>query len=292
MVSGVSGDVEALRGRTAVISGGSRGIGLAAAKALGACGVNLVLLAKTTTPDPRLPGTIHTAVHELHQLGARAVAVAGDVRSEADAARAAASAVDTFGSIDILINNASAIDLTGTEQLQSKRFDLMQEVNVRGTFLLTRACLPALRSAPGAHVITLSPPLNLNPRWLGEHPAYTLSKYGMTLLSLGWAAEFAHTNVGFAALWPETFIATSAVANVLGGTDTLSRSRSPEIVADAVAQLCARPPADISGRCFLDVDVLDPYGTADLAAYGGGPDPLLDIFVDPLVPAATRRRAT
>lgn len=278
----------ALLGRTAVISGGSRGIGLATAKALGLLGANVVLLAKTSTPDPRLPGTIHTAVQELKAAGIAAVAVVGDVRSEDDVARAVATAVDTFGGVDIVINNASAINVAGTEELEPKRFDLMQQVNVRGTFLLTRACLPELRRAPRAHVITLSPPLNLNPKWLGAHPAYTLSKYGMTLLSLGWAAEFADTNIAFVTLWPETFIATAAVANVLGGEATIAQARSPEIMADAAARLCSLDANGVSGQSLLDVEVLDPSGTDDFARYGGGATPKLDIFVD----HAASRQAT
>ena len=199
--------------RTLVVSGGSRGIGLAIALGAAKQGANVVLLAKTAEPHPKLPGTVYTAVADVEAAGGKGVAVVGDVRKEEDVQRAVDAAVEHFGGVDIVINNASAIATEPTEELAAKKFDLMMDINVRGTFLLTKAALPHLRKSANAHVMTLAPPLNMNPHWLGAHPSYTLSKYGMTLLSLGWAAEYADAGIGFACLWPETYIATAAVAN-------------------------------------------------------------------------------
>lgn len=267
-----------LHGRTIVMSGGSRGIGLAILVAAARAGANAVLLAKTDEPHPRLPGTVHTAVAEIEAAGGKAVAVVGDVRQEADVERAVATAVDRFGGVDICINNASALNLAGTSELTSHQFDLMQQINVRGTFLLTRACLSHLRRSPNAHIVTLSPPLNLAPRWLGAFPGYTISKYSMTLLTLGWAAEFEDQGIRADCLWPQTTIATSAVRNLLGG-DVADRSRSPEIMGDAAVRVLTA--AEGTGRCLLDVEVLAAAGVTELAAYGGGPEPELDLFVDP-----------
>ncbi|MFJ9381234.1 SDR family oxidoreductase [Streptomyces sp. NPDC101455] len=272
--------VTSLKGRTIVMSGGSRGIGLAILVAAAKEGANAVILAKTDAPDPRLPGTVHTAVQAIEEAGGAAVAVVGDVRREADVARAVSTAADRFGGVDICVNNASAISLLSTEELPVKRFDLMQSVNSRGTFLLTRACLPLLRESDHAHVLTLSPPLNLAPRWLGAHPGYTLSKYGMTLLTLAIAAEYSEAGIAANCLWPQTTIATAAVVNVLGGQALASRSRSPEIMADAAVAMLARPPRFRSGETLLDVDVLTEAGVTDLSRYGGGDEPEPDIFVD------------
>ena len=270
-----------LKGRTIVMSGGSRGIGLAILVAAARQGANAVLLAKTDTPDPRLPGTVHTAVEEIKAAGGQAVAVVGDVRREEDVARAVTTAVDTFGGVDVCVNNASAINLTGTEELPPKRFDLMQQINVRGTFVLTQACLPYLRRSDQAHILTLSPPLNMAPHWLGRHPAYTLSKYGMSLLTLGWAAEFADVPIAANCLWPQTTIATAAVVNLLGGEEMAARSRRPEIMADAAVEILSGAPTARTGQTLVDVDVLRAAGITDIAAYGGGDDPELDLFVDP-----------
>jgi NAD(P)-dependent dehydrogenase (short-subunit alcohol dehydrogenase family) len=270
-----------LKGRTIVMSGGSRGIGLAILVAAARQGANAVLLAKTDTPDPRLPGTVHTAVEEIKAAGGQAVAVVGDVRREEDVARAVATAVDTFGGVDVCVNNASAINLTGTEELPPKRFDLMQQINVRGTFVLTQACLPYLRRSDQAHILTLSPPLNMAPHWLGRHPAYTLSKYGMSLLTLGWAAEFADVPIAANCLWPQTTIATAAVVNLLGGEEMAARSRRPEIMADAAVEILSGAPTARTGQTLVDEDVLRAAGVTDIAAYGGGDDPELDLFVDP-----------
>jgi NAD(P)-dependent dehydrogenase (short-subunit alcohol dehydrogenase family) len=269
--------------RTLVVSGGSRGIGLAIALGAAKQGANVVLLAKTAEPHPKLPGTVYTAVADLEAAGGKGVAVVGDVRKEEDVQRAVDTAVEHFGGVDIVINNASAIATEPTEQLSAKKFDLMMDINVRGTFLLTKVALPHLRKSANAHVLTLAPPLNMNPHWLGAHPSYTLSKYGMTLLSLGWAEEFRQerggVGIGFACLWPETYIATSAVANLADGT-LMSSSRSPDIMGDAAVEILSRPPADVNGKCFIDSAVLTEAGVSDLSSYGGGDNPILDIFVD------------
>ncbi|GAA1845657.1 NAD(P)-dependent oxidoreductase [Pseudonocardia ailaonensis] len=273
--------MSALKDRTLLMSGGSRGIGLAIAVAAAGRGANVVILAKTDQPDPRLPGTVHTAVAEIEAAGGQGLAVVGDVRNEDDVERAAAAAVDRFGGIDVVVNNASALNLTGTAELTPKRYDLMQDINSRGTFLLFRAALPALRASDRARVITLSPPITLAPHWLGRFPAYALSKFGMTILTLGWAAEFAGEGIAANCLWPETAIKTAAVQNLLGGGDTVDRSRDPQIMADAAMALLELPQ-DRTGRVYLDVEVLREAGTTDLAPYGGGPDPELDFFVDEL----------
>ncbi|WP_330255681.1 NAD(P)-dependent oxidoreductase [Nocardia sp. NBC_00565] len=270
----------ALAERTLVISGGSRGIGLAIALGAARLGANVVLLAKTAEPHPRLPGTVHTAVAELEAAGGKAAAVVGDVRNEQDVQRAVDTALERFGGIDFCVNNASAIGLDGTETLSAKKFDLMQQINLRGTFLLTKACLPHLRAAANPHVLTLSPPMNMNPRWLGAHPAYTLSKYGMTLLSLGWAAEFADAGIAVNCLWPQTYIATAAVANMADGERLLDLARSPEIMADAAVEILSRPARETSGNCYIDAEVLIASGVEDLSRYGGGAHPTLDLFLD------------
>ncbi|MEB3065500.1 SDR family oxidoreductase [[Mycobacterium] zoologicum] len=267
-------------GRTLVISGASRGIGLAIGLGAARLGANVVLLAKTAEPHPRLPGTVHTAAADIEAAGGKALAVVGDVRNEDDVQRAIDAAVDRFGGIDICVNNASAIAVEPTEQLSAKKFDLMQDINVRGTFLLTKACLPHLRRSAAPHVVTIAPPLNMNPYWLGIHPSYTLSKYGMTLLSLGWAAEYADAGIAFSCLWPETYIATSAVANSPGADELIGKSRSPRIMADAAVEILRRRAAEVTGQCFIDADVLTEAGVTDFSGYGGGTEPLIDFFLD------------
>ncbi|SDD67348.1 NAD(P)-dependent dehydrogenase, short-chain alcohol dehydrogenase family [Mycolicibacterium neoaurum] len=269
-----------LADRTLLVSGGSRGIGLAIALGAARQGANVVLLAKTAEPHPKLPGTVHTAVAEVQAIGAEAIAVVGDVRNEEDVARAVDAAVQSFGGVDIVVNNASAIATEATESLSAKKYDLMMNINVRGTFLLTKAALPHLRASRAAHVITLAPPLNLNPYWLGAHLAYTVSKYGMTLLSLGWAQEYRDSGIGFSCLWPQTYIATSAVTNMADGDNLASASRSPEIMADAAVQILTGPPEKSNGQTYIDADVLAEAGITDLSRYGGGDDPIWDIFVD------------
>ena len=266
--------------RTLVISGASRGIGLAIALGAARRGANIVLLAKTAEPHPKLPGTVHTAVAEIEAAGGKGVAVVGDVRNEEDVARTIDTAVERFGGVDIAVNNASAIATEPTEKLAAKKFDLMMDINVRGTFLLTKAALPHLRESPAAHVLTLAPPMNMNPHWLGAHPSYTLSKYGMTLLSLGWAAEYSDAAIGFSCLWPETYIATSAVTNLAEGDKLAARSRDPQIMGDAAVEIFSRSPAEVNGQCYIDSQILTEAGRTDLSRYGGGDDPILDIFVD------------
>ncbi|OBJ08865.1 NAD(P)-dependent oxidoreductase [Mycobacterium sp. 1465703.0] len=268
-------------GRTAVISGGSRGIGLEIAAALGARGANVVLLAKTAAPNPKLPGTIQTAVAKVERSGGAAVAVCGDVRNADDVQHAVEMAVERFGGVDICINNASVLNLDATTDLPLKKFDLMMDVNIRGTFALTQACLPHLTRSSSAHILTLSPPINLTPKWLGAHPAYTLSKYGMSTLALGFAEELRPFGISSNCLWPETTIATAAVNNVLGGAETMRRSRQPTIMADAACVILQTPPSQLTGQCLIDADVLANAGIADLSPYGGQPPLQLDIFVDP-----------
>ena len=269
-----------LAGRTMIMSGGSRGIGLAIAVAAGRQGANVVLLAKTDVPDPRLPGTIHTAAAEIEAAGGQALAVVGDVRDEASVENAVAQAVERFGGIDIVVNNASAIALDSTEALPVKRFDLMTQIQLRGTYLLSTKSLPHLHVGTNPHILSLSPPLNLSPKWLGAHPAYTLAKYGMSLLTLGWAAEYAEQGVAANCLWPETLIATAAVQNLLGGNDAMAVSRTPEIVADAAVEILARPSRECTGNTFIDVDVLREAGITDLSKYGGTGALEYDIFID------------
>ena len=270
----------ALSDRTMVISGASRGIGLAIAVAAASQGANVVLLAKTAEPHPKLKGTVHTAVADIEAAGGKAVAVVGDVRKEDDVQRAVDTAVEHFGGIDICVNNASAIATEPTESLSVKKYDLMQEINCRGTFLLTKAALPHLRGSANPHILTIAPPVNMNPYWLGVHPSYTLSKYGMSLLTLGFAAEYADSGVAANCLWPETYIATSAVANTPDGEALIAASRSPEIMADAAVEILSRPAKETTGQCFVDADVLAESGVTDLSRYGGGDNPRWDFFLD------------
>jgi citronellol/citronellal dehydrogenase len=269
-----------LTGRTVVISGGSRGIGLAIGIAAAQQGANVVLLAKTDTPHPRLRGTVHTAAADVEAAGGKALAVVGDVRREEDVQRVVDAAVQRFGGIDVCVNNASAIAVEPTAVLSAKKYDLMQEINCRGTFLLTKACVPYLEKSANPHVLTISPPINMNPRWLGAHPAYTLSKYGMTLLALGWAAEFTDAGIGSNCLWPETYIATAAVANMADGERLAESSRSPEIMGDAAVEIISRPAREATGNCYIDSAVLQSSGIADLSRYGGGAQPIPDLFLD------------
>jgi citronellol/citronellal dehydrogenase len=268
-----------LSGRTILISGGSRGIGLAIALRAAADGANIALLAKTDSPHPALEGTIHTAAAEIEAAGGKALAVVGDVRDDASVARAVDQAVEAFGGIDIVLNNASAIDLSRTEDLAMKRYDLMHDVNSRGSFLLAKTALPHLLKSDSAHVLTLSPPLNLNPRWAGAHLAYTMAKYGMSLVTLGLAEEFKDRGIAANSLWPRTTIATAAVANLLGGADMIARSRTPQIMADAAWAILTRDPRTCTGEFLIDDDVLAQEGVTDLSPYGGD-DLELDIFLD------------
>jgi citronellol/citronellal dehydrogenase len=240
--------LDPLAGRTAFISGGSRGIGLEIARMLARAGANIALIAKTETPNPTLPGTIHEAADELRGLGAEVLANVGDIRDEERVAVAVARTVETFGGIDLCINNASALNLADVASLPVKRFDLPQSVNVRGTFVVTQACLPHLRKSDHAHVLTLSPPLNLDPSWFAP-AAYTVSKYGMTIVTLGVAQTEQENGIAGNCLWPLTAIATAAVKNLLGGTQTIDQSRTPEVVADAAGIVLRRAPRRLHRPC-------------------------------------------
>ena len=270
-----------LSGKTILMSGGSRGIGLAIGIAAGQLGANVALLAKTDLPDPRLPGTIHTAAAEIEAAGGRALPIVGDVRDEAQVEAAVARAVDELGGVDVVVNNASAINLSPMGGLEVKRYDLMQTVNARGTFVVTRACLPQLRESEHAHVLTLSPPLSDDPKWLRGHSAYTLSKMGMTMLTLGVAADETEAGVAANCLWPRTIIATAAVQNLLGGDEAMARSRTPAIMADAAVEILKRDPRECTGNAFIDDEVLAEAGKTDLSEYSEPDAELaLDLFVD------------
>jgi citronellol/citronellal dehydrogenase len=267
-----------LKDRTLFVTGASRGIGRSIALRAARDGANVVIAAKSATPHPKLPGTIFTVAEEVEAAGGKALPLAVDVRDEQRLAAAVAEAASQFGGIDIVVNNASAISLTPTLQTPMKRFDLMFGVNVRATFATTQAALPHLLASSHARVLALSPPLNLDPRWFGAHLAYTMSKYGMSMCVLGFAAEFAG-RIGVNALWPRTTIATAAV-EMLGGAPMLDQSRTPEIVADAAHWILTRP-VDTTGRFFLDEDVLREAGVTDFDQYANSPGrPMLpDLFL-------------
>ncbi|HVP02688.1 MAG TPA: NAD(P)-dependent oxidoreductase [Solirubrobacteraceae bacterium] len=271
-----------LSGKTLFISGASRGIGLAIALRAARDGANVALVAKTAEPHPKLEGTIYTAAEQIEEAGGTALPIVGDIRDEQQVQVAVDAAVEHFGGIDICVNNASAINLAGTEALEVKRFDLMQSINVRGTFVVTRACVPHLRKGENPHILTLSPPIGLRPEWLGPHIGYTLAKYGMSLLALGWAAEFADAGIASNALWPRTLVATAAVQNLLGGDAAMARSRRPEIYADAAYAILNRPSRECTGNTYLCEDVLAEEGVTDLEPYNyiPGADLQVDLYVD------------
>ena len=271
-----------LKDKTLFISGASRGIGLAIALRAARDGANVALIAKTDRPHPKLEGTVHTAAQQIEEAGGRALPIVGDVRDEAQVEAAVAQAVERFGGIDVCVNNASAINLSNSQDLEMKRYDLMQHINVRGTFVVTRTCVPHLRRAENAHVLTLSPPISLEPRWLGPHIGYTLAKYGMTLCALGFAAEQREAGIASNTLWPRTIIATAAVQNLLGGEEAMRRSRRPELYADAAYAVITKPSRECTGNTFLCEDVLAGEGVTDLDryAYVPGAEPQVDLFVD------------
>jgi citronellol/citronellal dehydrogenase len=271
-----------LHGKTIFISGASRGIGLAIALRAARDGANVALIAKTAEPHPKLEGTIYTAAEQIEAAGGQALPIVGDIRDEAQVEAAVAQAVARFGGIDVCVNNASAINLARTEQLELKRYDLMQDINVRGTFAVSRACIPHLREAENPHILTLSPPLDLDPRWLGPHLGYTLAKYGMSLIALGLAAELRDDGIASNALWPRTLVATAAVQNLLGGDEAMARARRPEIYADAAYAILNRPSRDCTGNAFLCEDVLVEEGVTDLSQYSyvEGAELAVDLFVD------------
>jgi citronellol/citronellal dehydrogenase len=277
-----------LDGRVIFMSGGSRGIGLAIATRAARDGARVALMAKTAEPHPKLPGTIYTAADEIQAAGGEALPMVGDIRDADAVDTAVAETVERFGGIDIVVNNASAINLSPMRDLEVKRFDLMHTINARGTFVVTRACLPHLRQSDHAHVLTLSPPLSADPRWLQGHSAYTLSKMGMTMITLGVATDEAEAGVAANCLWPRTIIATAAVQNLLGGDEAMARSRTPEIVADAAHAILVRDPRECTGNTFIDDELLAEEGITDLSGYSAeGAELALDIFVDGW-PAARR----
>ncbi len=269
-----------LAGRRLFITGGSRGIGLAIALRAARDGAKVAIAAKTTEPHPKLPGTIFTAAREIEAAGGEALALVCDIRDDAAVETAVAQAVDAFGGLDICINNASAISLTGTLETPMKRYDLMHQINARGTYLVSRTCLPHLLKADNPHILNLSPPLSLSPRWFKDHVAYTMAKYGMSMCVLGMAAEFADRGVAVNALWPKTAIATAAIA-MLPGVDT-NMCRTPEIVADAAHAVLTRPADHTTGQFLIDEDVLRQAGVSDFDGYAVAPGtPLLpDFFLD------------
>jgi citronellol/citronellal dehydrogenase len=275
-----------LNGHTLLISGGSRGIGLAIAVRAAQDGANIVLMAKTGEPHPKLAGTVYTAAEQLVAAGGQALPMVGDVRNDDDVARAVSAAVDRFGGIDVVINNASAIDLSRTDDVDMKRYDLMQDINVRGTFLLSKLALPALRASAAGQVLTLSPPLNLDPHWAGKHLAYTMAKYGMSLTTLGLAEELKADGIRVNSLWPCTLIDTAAIRNMPHGEQMVQAARVPQIMADAAhavltgAHLAAGGAA--SGNFYTDEEVLAAAGVKDFRPYSlGVPEDRLvpDIFL-------------
>jgi citronellol/citronellal dehydrogenase len=256
-----------LSGTTLIMSGGSRGIGLAIAVRAARDGANIAIIAKTDQPDPRLAGTIHTAAAAIEEAGGQALPIVGDVRDDDTIARAVEQTVERFGGIDVVVNNASVLNLSPTAQLEPKRYDLMQDVNVRGTFMLTRATIPHLLASPDPKVLTLSPPINLDPRWFAGHPAYTMAKYGMTMAALGFAHELGQKGVSSTCLWPATLVATDAIGNLPGGDQMVAVSRTPDIVADAAHAVLTTPGQELNGRTLIDEELLRSRGVEDFAPY-------------------------
>src|SRR5580700_8087054 len=270
-----------LQGKTLFITGASRGIGKAIALRAARDGANVVIAAKTSEPNPKLPGTIYTAAEEIEKAGGRALPCIVDVRDEAQVVEAVKQAVAKFGGIDVCVNNASAISLTGTLQTPMKRYDLMHQINTRGTFLCSQACLPYLLKSKNPHILNLSPPLNFEEKWFAPHVAYTMAKFGMSLCVLGMAGEFRSQGVAVNALWPRTVIATAAVQNLLGGDATIQGSRSPEIMADAAHVVLTRASRECTGNFFIDDDLLRSTGMTDFSKYQTAPgaDLIPDFFV-------------
>jgi citronellol/citronellal dehydrogenase len=270
-----------LQGKTLFITGASRGIGKAIGLAAAREGANVVVAAKSSVPNPKLPGTIHDAAAEIERAGGKALAVKCDVRDEAEIAAAVAAAVERFGGLDVLVNNASAIHLAGTVETPMKRYDLMHQVNARGTFACSQACIPHLARSSNPHILNLSPPLSLSPRWFAPHVAYTMAKYGMSMCVLGMSEELRDKGIAVNALWPRTVIATAAL-NLLGGEETAKHGRTPDIVADAAVAILRRDARSCTGNFFLDEDVLRAEGVTDFTRYAVKPgEPLMrDLFLD------------
>ncbi|NOR37701.1 MAG: SDR family NAD(P)-dependent oxidoreductase [Woeseiaceae bacterium] len=271
-----------LAGKTLLVTGGSRGIGLAIAKRAAVDGANIIIAAKTSEPHPTLPGTIHTAAAEIEESGGKALPLVCDIRDENAVKDAVEKGASEFGGIDIVVNNASAIALLGTEEVSMSRFDLMYQVNARGTFLVSKTCLPWLQKAENPHILTLAPPLNMVEKWFAPHVAYSMSKFGMSLCVLGMAGEFREQGIAVNALWPRTTIATAAV-NMLGGDELIMHSRKPDIMADAAYVILNRPSKEFTGFFCVDDSVLEDEGITDLSVYAVNPElPLApDFFVEP-----------
>lgn len=268
--------------KTVFITGATRGIGKAIGLRLAKEGANVVIAAKSIEENPKLGGTIFSAAEEMEKAGGKALAVQCDIRFEDQIQNAIDKTIEKFGGIDMLVNNASAISLTPTEQTEPKRFDLMYDINVRGTFFVTKACIPYLKKSSNAHILTLSPPVNMNPKWFTQHLAYTLTKYNMSMMAMGWAAELKKYNIASNALWPKTTIDTAAVRNLLGGEALAKMSRTPEILADATFYIFSKSPAACSGNCFIDEEVFAAEGITDLNKYSVVPGSTLykDLFVE------------
>ena len=270
-----------LQGKTVFITGGSRGIGKAIALRAAQDGANIVIAAKTAEPHPKLPGTIYTAAEEVEAAGGKALPCVVDIRQEELVENAVQKAIETFGGIDILVNNASAIQLTGTLQTPMKRYDLMHSVNVRGTYLTSQKCLPHLLKSSNPHILNLSPPLNMDAKWFKNHVAYTMAKYGMSMCVLGMAEEFRKKGVGVNALWPRTTIATAAIKNVVGGNEMMNRSRKPSIMSDAAHWILTQDAKNCTGNFFIDEDLLRENGVTDFEHYSvvAGADLFPDFFI-------------
>ncbi len=269
------------KGKTILVTGATRGIGKAIALRLAREGANIVIAAKSVEENPKLGGTIYTAAKEMEDAGGRALAIQCDIRFEEQVQVVIDKAVESFGGIDVVVNNASAISLSTTDMTESKRFDLMQSINVRGTFLVTKFALPHLKRSSNAHILTLSPPLNLDPIWFEKHVAYTVTKYTMSMFTIGWAKEFAKDRIAANSLWPRTTIDTAAVRNLLGGQMLANMSRKPEILADAAFHILRKPSTECTGNLFIDEQVLAAEGITDLAGYSVVPGAQLynDLFV-------------
>lgn len=273
---------QTLAGKTLFITGGSRGIGLAIGLRAARDGANVALAAKTAEPHPRLPGTVYTAALEIEKAGGNALPIVCDIRDEGQVQAAVSQTAQAFGGIDICVNNASAISLTDTASTEMKRFDLMHQVNTRGTFMVSKFCLEHLRRAENAHILMLSPPLDIQPRWFAGHLAYSLAKYGMSLCALGLAEELRPAGIAVNALWPRTTIATAAIANIVGGEEVLRASRTPEIVADAAYVLLTKPAREFTGNFCIDDTLLAEHGMHNFDRYRI--DPTVDLMPDFFVP--------
>jgi citronellol/citronellal dehydrogenase len=271
-----------LQGKTLFVTGASRGIGLAIALRAARDGANVAIAAKTAEPHPKLPGTIYTAAEEIEKAGGKALPLIVDVRDEANVLEAVEKTVAAFGGVDICVNNASAISLTGTLSTDMKRYDLMHQINTRGTYLVSRACIPHLKNATNPHVLMLSPPLDMNPRWFRNHTAYTMAKFGMSMCVLGMAAEFSDEGIAFNALWPRTGVATAAIRNALAGDEGMRHCRTPEILSDAAYLVFNKPAKEFTGNFLIDDTFLAQNGVSDFDRYRV--DPTKDLMPDFFVP--------